>query len=257
MRNYKTKGTAEQMDKLMRDLGNVLSEPMSRAPSDEELIKYALGRVTPKEKATIEGHVAASSACAARLDRIIEASQPWQGEAGKQRLDVLSEKLLRQLKLHEAKTPLLKREPSEPLRKKVIGGEAQQLESPFQQFLHSQTPDASTELALAAETFDIDALRAYYNENLIPVDLVQIHVTIAADANEIILHFLGSVDLNGKTVEIYSRTPSGDTLDTTVTRTIKGNEVGFTLGELGLTVRQLDRVGFRLEVENQWIDGRL
>jgi hypothetical protein len=109
------------------------------------------------------------------------------------------------------------------------------------------------------KTFDVNQLREFYNENFIPLNLGQVHVTILPDNDQIILHFIDSVQLDGLDVTIYrlSDATQESKAKQAITRQIRGNDVRFALSSLGLTIYDLDKVAFQLKVEDGYVEGRL
>lgn len=141
-------------------------------------------------------------------------------------------------------------------RKPTLMGVVHSLNSLFQEFKNSRR---STELALQAKTFDVDQLRAFYNDHLIPLTVARVHVTILPDDDQVILHFINDVKVNGLEVAIYRLSDARQKGEAgpSVTRTIRGNDVRFALNQLGLTVSELDQVAFRLKIGEQSVEGRL
>lgn len=141
-------------------------------------------------------------------------------------------------------------------QKKTAPSVMQAFDSIFERFINSLTP---SEFSLAAQELDwVDRLRKEYNENLIPLVLTRVHVTIKSDADGIILRFIGDMELNGLAVVIY-RLDNGEKeaeKSRLITRTIKGNEVSFTLSDLELTIQELNRVTFRVNIGEGQIEGR-
>lgn len=130
----------------------------------------------------------------------------------------------------------------------------QWLESLFERFKNGWL---SPEVALQAKKLDVDRLREFYNENLIPLTLAQVHVTVLPDNDGIILHFING--LNGLEVTIY-RLPENalESADgRSITRKIRGNDVRFSLSALGLTIYELDQVAFRIAIGDKYVQGRL
>lgn len=126
----------------------------------------------------------------------------------------------------------------------------------FEELLNAFTPPVPS---FATQALDLDRLRKEYNENLIKLVLTQMHVTIKSDADGIILRFIGDTDLNGLPVLIYKLDNGAKEREErlSITRIIKGNEVSFTLSGLGLTIRELNRIVFKLNIGNQKVEGRL
>jgi transcriptional regulator with XRE-family HTH domain len=122
-------------------------------------------------------------------------------------------------------------------------------------FANSGNP--SQGFRLAAKHFDPTRLRRYFIDNPIPLFLTEVSVTIEPNDDDIILHFQNSqFDLEEKVVTIQrlGRGTASDTLE----KTIHNNDVMFSLSELGLTVRQLDRIRFRIELaKGREVEGSL
>lgn len=141
-------------------------------------------------------------------------------------------------------------------QKPVPTGVVYHLKSLFQQFKSSLVPP---ETVLQAKTFDVDGLRAFYNEKFILLNLAQVHVTIVPDNDQIILHFMDDTDLNGLDITIYrlSYGSQKDGAGGSITRKIQGKDVRFSLSALGLTIENLDQVAFRVKIGNRYVSGRL
>jgi hypothetical protein len=130
------------------------------------------------------------------------------------------------------------------------------LKSPFEKFKIEHRP---LEPTFSTKTFDVDSLRTFYNENLIPLTLAQVHVTILPDNDQIILHFVDDGALDGLDVTLYQLSDANNESEAkqTITRKIRGNDVRFALSALGLTIYDLDMVAFKVKIEDGHIEGRL
>jgi hypothetical protein len=113
------------------------------------------------------------------------------------------------------------------------------------------------ELVFNTETFDVDSLREFYNKNLIPLNLAQVHVTVLPDNDGVILHFID--ELNGLDVTIYrlSQAAQEGENERSITRKIQGNDIRFALSALGLKIYNLDQVAFRVKIGDRYVEGRL
>jgi hypothetical protein len=192
-------------------------------------------------------------------DLIEQCQLDWDGIVGivQEEYKVREEAALEQ---YQAATPRILERLSEQLDAEEIDDRAptkSPLKSLFEAFINSLQPQPQ-EFALAARgfraegPFDVDALREYYDENLIDLDGVQVHVTIETDNDHIVLHIVGDVDFSGAPAAVYRLDA-----EPRITARVEGNDIRFRLSELGLKIGELDRVGVGVELEDGRLDGRL
>ncbi|MBC8232925.1 hypothetical protein H8E77_25565 [bacterium] len=128
------------------------------------------------------------------------------------------------------------------------------IESPFLKFKNLILP---LEPAFNTKTFDVDSLREFYNDNLIPLTLAQVHVTVLPDNDGVILHFIDELDGLDATIYRLSEAIQPGEDGREITRQIRGNDVRFALSELGLTINELHQVAFRVTIGDRYVEGRL
>lgn len=103
-------------------------------------------------------------------------------------------------------------------------------------------------LALAKTANDKQLKRGYR----IKVISEEAHVTIETDENHIILHFLGEIDLNAVKITVFRLDNDAET-----TCEIRGRDARFALRDIGLGIREIDRVMLRVKIGNQQVERKL
>jgi hypothetical protein len=101
MKTRKTQVTTTQVDRLLGDIRARPAQPVGDHLSDDECIGYAMETLPAEQVARVDTHLAACPDCAIEMERLLEASEAWCGEPGKQRLAALRERLIGQLPTSE------------------------------------------------------------------------------------------------------------------------------------------------------------
>lgn len=139
MKTRKIQVTAKKVDELMALFRTLPAEPVGEHLSVDEFTGYAMGKLLTAEVQRLDEHLASCPNCATEMERLLEASEAWRGEQGKQRLAALRERLIGQLPT-----------PDQPsLRKRL----AQRLQEAMENW---QDTFSRRELAWAAATDDED-----------------------------------------------------------------------------------------------------
>ena len=88
------KVTKGQLDKLIKDIRTVPSEKVGDCLTDDEFIRYVREELSEDESKRIDQHLESCDECLTEAERLVEGSEAWRGEAGKQRLDALRKRCL-------------------------------------------------------------------------------------------------------------------------------------------------------------------
>jgi hypothetical protein len=78
----------------MEDLTALPAEPVGEHLSDDEFISYSMETLTVEEVQRVDEHLASCPECAEQMEQLMEASEAWSGEQGKERLAALRQRVL-------------------------------------------------------------------------------------------------------------------------------------------------------------------
>ncbi len=97
MKTRKVKVTRKKIDELMALFRNLPTEPIGDHPTDDDFIGYTMETLTAEEAQLVDAHLASCSDCAIEMEQMLEGTEVWRGEQGKQRFAALRERLLKSL----------------------------------------------------------------------------------------------------------------------------------------------------------------
>lgn len=89
--------TPDKVDQLMTLFRNLPRQPVGNHLSDDEFVGYAAETLTEAETQRVDEHLASCPTCAEEMGKLLEISQAWHGEQGRQRLAALWQRILPRL----------------------------------------------------------------------------------------------------------------------------------------------------------------
>ena len=89
----------------MEDIRTLPAEPVGEHLSDDEFISYSMEMLPEEEVERVDAHLASCPDCAEQMEQLLEASEAWSGEQGKQRFATLRQRVLESPKIELVGTP--------------------------------------------------------------------------------------------------------------------------------------------------------
>jgi hypothetical protein len=92
---------SEGLRRLLRDLGFPEGLASAEHLSDEELVLYGLGELSPEQEERADRHLNACRGCASAAEKVAEAVSLWRSEVGRRRLDMWRDEVLERVREKE------------------------------------------------------------------------------------------------------------------------------------------------------------